>query len=343
MTRRPPARKSPQAARFPALPMLDVYLPMMRCAAILCAGQLGLFQRLSRGEQTVAQLARGLRVDQASLTRLLAALRQAGYVQSSPSARWRNSQHTARWFTAAARVDYSAGLVWTAEAWTIMADLAEVVRRGRPERRLWDLLHDRPELGARFSDYMRAFAEHASPLIARHVVLPRHARHVLDIGGSHGLHSMTLCKKYPGLRAIILDDAAALTDTLRLAKAHGLAGRIECQAGDCRTTPLPEELDAVLLYGVAHNHTAAENRRLFARIGKALRKKGQLIVHDYLPGAMPEDYRTLFDLTLLTEVGTRTYGLPEFQAWATAAGFGKLAVHHLDPKEMGTVLIGRRR
>lgn len=323
--------------------MLDVYLPMMRCAAILAAGQLGLFPRLSRGAQTVPQLARGLRVDRESLARLLAALREAGYVQALPKARWCNSPHTARSFTSAARVDYSAGLVWTAEAWNIMSDLADVVRRGRPERPLWERLHDRPELGARFSSYMHAFAEHASPLIARKVVLPRDAHHVLDIGGSHGLHSMTLCNKYPNLRATILDDAAALTQTRRLAKAHGLADRIQCLPGDCRTTALPKELDAVLLYSVAHNHTAADNKRLFARIAAALRPKGQLIIHDYLPGAMPENYRTLFDLTLLTEVGTRTYGQNEFQAWATAAGFGKLKVHHLTPKEMGTVLVARLR
>lgn len=323
--------------------MLDVYLPMMRCAAILAAGQLGLFQRLGRGEQSVPQLARGLRVDRDALHRLLVALREAGYVQSSAKGRWRNSQHTARWFTAAARVDYSAGLVWTAEAWHLMTDLAAVVRRGGPVLRLWDRMHDRPELGARFSDYMRAFAEHSSPQIARHVVLPRQARHVLDIGGSHGLHSMMLCKKYKNLHATILDDAAALTDTQRLAASLGLAGRIDCLPGDCRTTPLPQELDAVLLYGVAHNHTAAENRRLFARIAASLRPQGQLIVHDYVPGGMPETYRTLFDLTLLTEVGTRTHTLGEFQAWATAAGFGPLAVHHLDPQEMGTMLIARKR
>lgn len=323
--------------------MLDVYLPMMRSAAILAAGQLGLFRRLGRGEQSLPQLARRLGVDRDALQRLLLALREAGYVQSSAKARWRNSPHTVRWFTAAARVDYSAGLVWTAEAWQIMTDLAEVVRRGGPERRLWDRMHERPELGVRFSSYMRAFAEHASPQIARHVVLPRQARHVLDIGGSHGLHSLALCKKYKSLRATILDDAAALTDTQRLAASHGLAERIRCLPGDCRTTPLPKELDAVLLYGVAHNHTAAENRRLFARIAAALRPQGQLIVHDYLPGGMPEDYRTLFDLTLLTEVGTRTHALAEFRAWARAAGFGAFEVHHLDPKAMGTVLVARQR
>lgn len=343
MTRRLRSRPRPPAARFPALPMLDVYLPMMRSAAILAAGQLGLFQCLGRGAQGLPQLARGLRVDREALHHLLLALREAGYVQSSAQARWRNTAHTARWFTAAGRVDYSAGLVWTAEAWQIMAELADVVRRGGPERRLWDRMHDRPELGARFSSYMRAFAEHASPQIARHVVLPRQAPRVLDIGGSHGLHSMTLCKKYRNLRATILDDAAALTDTPRLAAAQGLGGRIDCLPGDCRTTPLPKGLDAVLLYGVAHNHTAAENRRLFRRIAAALRPHGQLIVHDYVPGGMPETYRTLFDLTLLTEVGTRTHALAEFQTWATAAGFGPFAVHHLDPAEMGTVLVARLR
>ncbi|MEO6595250.1 MAG: hypothetical protein ABIP94_10905, partial [Planctomycetota bacterium] len=64
-------------------------------------------------------------------------------------------------------------------------------------------------------------------------------------------------------------------------------------------------------------------------------------VHDYLPRTMPKPYHGLFDLTLLTEAGTRTYALGEFQSWATQAGFGKLRVHHLEPREMGSVMVAR--
>jgi SAM-dependent methyltransferase len=343
MANRVSSRKNLASDRFPSLPMLDIYLPMMRCAAVLAGGQLGVFERLSRGEQTSAELASGLHVAPESLKRLLEALREAGYVKSRPRDRWRNSKQAKRWFTSSGKIDYTAGLLWTADAWRIMADLSDVVRQGRPERQLWDQMREQPELGEHFSRYMHAFALHASPLIARKVTLPRDARHVLDIGGSHGLHSIALCKKYPRLRSTVLDHASALTDTQKNAQQHGFDDRITCLAGDCRVVPFPEDLDAVLLYSVMHNHTPAENQELFARIAAALRPKGRLVMHDYLRGAMPEDYRTLFDLTLLTEVGTRTYELAELRAWAANAGFDKLKVHHLTPSEMGSVLVAQRR
>ena len=39
------------------LPMLDVYMPMMKSAAIVSAGRLGLFEALAKGPLSVAQLA----------------------------------------------------------------------------------------------------------------------------------------------------------------------------------------------------------------------------------------------------------------------------------------------
>jgi tRNA A22 N-methylase len=35
--------------------------------------------------------------------------------------------------------------------------------------------------------------------------VPRGARDLLDIGGSHGYYSVALCRRHPTLRAVILD------------------------------------------------------------------------------------------------------------------------------------------
>ena len=40
------------------LPMIDVYLPMMKSAAIISAGQLGLFEALADGPLSADELAR---------------------------------------------------------------------------------------------------------------------------------------------------------------------------------------------------------------------------------------------------------------------------------------------
>ncbi|MEO6596153.1 MAG: methyltransferase dimerization domain-containing protein, partial [Planctomycetota bacterium] len=223
--------------------MLDVYIPMMRSAAILAAGQLGLFEQLAKKPQRVAELAKAVQADPDALSRLLHALRDAGYVALRAGNLWRNTANTTRWFTSKGQVNYTFGLAWTADAWRIMADLENTVRRGKPAKTLWTLMREQPGMGARFSRYMQAFARHSSPEIARRVTLSPGARRILDIGGSHGLHSIALCKKYPGLCSIILDHASALTDTARIAHEHGLGDRISTLAGDCLEAAFPADMD----------------------------------------------------------------------------------------------------
>lgn len=341
MAKRRTTPRSDAAQRFPPLPMLDIYIPMMRCAAILAAGRIGLFEQLTEGPKKLSVLAAALNLDRNALERLLRALRYSGYVTPKAKDTWANSSHTERWFTRNGRVDYSSGLAWTAEAWLIAADLHQDVRRGSPKTQLWAKMKGNPELGARFSRYMHAFALHASPSIASLVTLPPGARHIFDIGGSHGLHSIALCKKYPKLSATILDHASALTETVGIIRQHDLADRITVMEGDCRKAAFPKDQDAVLLYSVAHNQTPADNDSLFRKIGSAVRPGGLLVLHDYLPGATPGEYLALFDLTLLSEVGTRTYHLKEFQSWATHAGFGRIRVSHLEPSEMGSVMVAK--
>ena len=71
--------------------MLDVYLPMMQNAAVLAAGQLGLFEALARGPRTLPALARQLGTPIRGLERLVDLLVLAGWLQSRRSKvqRWR--------------------------------------------------------------------------------------------------------------------------------------------------------------------------------------------------------------------------------------------------------------
>src|SRR5437762_687641 len=57
---------------------------------------------------------------------------------------------------------------------------------------------------------MRAQATFAVPEVARRTPVPRGARDMLDIGGSHGYFSVALCRRHAGLRATVLDLPAAV-------------------------------------------------------------------------------------------------------------------------------------
>lgn len=324
-----------------ALPMLDVYLPMMRTAAVLAAGQLGLFETLARGPRTVPSLARSLRVPPRGLERLVDLLVQAGWLRRHGT-KVGNAVATQRWFTSRGAVDYTPGLVWTADAWRLTADLAGSLRRGRPELRLWDRMAQEPGLGERFAAYMHAFARHAGPHIARSVRIPRTARRLLDVGGSHGLHSLAFCERHPPLSAVVFDHAVSLRTTKANVRAHGLQGRVTTRAGDCVTDPIGTGFDVVLYFSVAHNQAAADNAAVLAKCAAALNPGGLLVVQDYLADHMPKDYGAAFDLTLLLEVGTHTHRLADFERWIADAGLVDCRHRVLRPAAMGSVLTAKK-
>jgi len=57
---------------------------------------------------------------------------------------------------------------------------------------------------------MRALASGSASEVARRTPVPKGARDMLDIGGSHGYYSVALCRRHPGLRAVILDLSEAV-------------------------------------------------------------------------------------------------------------------------------------
>ena len=75
--------------------------------------------------------------------------------------------------------------------------------------------------------------------LAREAVLrtpvPRGARAMLDIGGSHGFFAVALCRRHPGLRAEILDLPEAVAQAAPILAREGLGDRVVHRIGDART------------------------------------------------------------------------------------------------------------
>lgn len=321
--------------------MVDVYLPMMKAAAIISAGQLRLFEALAGGPLPAARLAEATGASEVGITHLADFLVAIGYLHEGPEG-YANSRRATRWFTVGGDVDYTAGLLWTAESWGMMGHLTAAVRQGAPARTLWESMQERPHWGPVFSSYMQAFARHLGPDLLERVVLPDGARRLLDLGGSHGLHSVGFCRKYPALESVIVDFPSALTETEAMLAREGLSSRVTVRPGDLLHGDWGTGYDAVLYLSVAHNQTADDNARVLRHVGSVLRPGGLLVIHEYLTGAPLDVYDAAFRLTLLTETATRTYGPEEFAGWLEEAGFGPPERQDLTPREKGSLLFATR-
>jgi SAM-dependent methyltransferase len=323
------------------LPMLDVYMPMMKSAAILSAGQLGLFEALAEGPLAPADLAGKLAASPDGIATLADFLVTLGYLEKQGD-RYANGASTQRWFTRAGQVDYTPGLLWTQEAWPMMGELSQAVRRGGPATTLWESMVETPRLGQVFAAYMAAFAGDLGPDLIAHVPVAPDYRRLLDIGGSHGLHSIRFCRQYPQLNAEIVDLPSALTDTGARLVQHQLADRIRLNPGNLLTHDWGGDFDLVFYLSVAHNQTADDNARVIRRIADSLRPGGLLVIHEYIEGMPINAFHAAFRLTLLYETGTRIHRQQDYSAWLSAAGFSAITRIDLNPLEKGSLILARR-
>lgn len=321
-----------------SLPMIDVYLPMMKSAAIISAGQLGLFEALADGPLNAEQLAGRLSSSVRGVATLADFLVSISYLERD-GATYANSASTQRWFTARGSVDYTPGLLWTAEAWPMMGDLASALRRGGPQTTLWEEMLSRPQLGQRFAAYMAAFARDLGPDLLRLVPVRSEQQRLLDLGGSHGLHSIRFCEHYPQLSAQIVDFPSALADTPARLAAHGLSERIALTPASVLDHQWAPGQDVVFYLSVAHNQTADDNRRVIRRIRDSLNPGGLLVIHEYLDDQPPSPYLAAFKLTLLYETGTGIHREADYRSWLDEAGFGVVRRIDLDPLEKGSLLL----
>ncbi|MCB4859653.1 class I SAM-dependent methyltransferase [Sphingobium sp. PNB] len=330
----PPAQSEP-------LPMMAAYIPMMTAGALAAAGRLGVFKALADGPLDVQSLAEAAGSSAAGMERLTDFLVASGHLRRH-GRMIANTSEMIRWFTHRGIVDYSAGLDWTADAWSVMDDLSDAVRQGGPKQLLWDRMAERPELGDRFSRYMHAFAKHLAPDLVDLSELPARPLRLLDLGGSHGTHSMAFCRRFPELQAVIVDLETALADTSARITYEGFADRISVRNGDIRECDWGEGYDLALYLSVAHNMSIDENRRIFRRLGSVLRPGGVLIIHDYPRETTPALFEAAFRLTLLVETGTQTLTCVEFSDLLEDAGFSSNSLHVLSPAEKGSLIVARR-
>lgn len=322
-------------------PIMEAYLPMMKSAALISAGELGLFDRLASGPLTAGEAARACAASPRGIKALLDALLAFGFVEAEGE-RYRNGALIAAHFTSASAEDFTPGLLWTAEAWRIMLGMTDAIREGGPRVSLWKQMEGRPGMGALFARYMEAFARYLSPRILDAIELPAGASRMLDIGGSHGLHSVAFCQRHPGLSSVVLDLPESLTTTPSVIERHGMQGRITLCPGDANVDELGGPYDVVLMLSVLHNQTYEQNQRLLGRVARALAPGGLLVIQEYFKGPDAGLFAPSFDLTLLVETGTATLPPHLVEPWLLDAGFSPPRRVDLPTDGTGSLVLARK-
>jgi len=106
---------------------------------------------------------------------------------------------------------------------------------------------------------------------------------MLDIGGSHGMYSIELCRKFPALKSTILELPQAVERSQKGLDKYNIGDRVNYMSGNALTDDLGENrYDLILMSQLAHHFTAEQNEAVSKKIMIALRPRGYFVIQEYL-------------------------------------------------------------
>lgn len=238
-----------------------------------------IFELLAQGPRPLAVLERETGIAGNRLETLLTACTSLGLIERGADG-YRNAPASQQYLVVASPMyfgDYFRFQI-DRQIYPLLENLDEALRGTAPAT-FYSLMANAEE-----ADYFSR-AQHTGSLgpaavVAKHVDLAGATR-LLDVAGGSGAFSITLCRRFPDLRATVLDFPTVTPVAQRYIAEAGLTDRIGLLPGDALQSAWPGGQDAVLLSYLL----SAVAGEAIARLGRlaydALRPGGQLLIHDF--------------------------------------------------------------
>jgi len=301
-------------------PLIDTQVAFTQARAIMAAADLGIFEALSKDNKTVEQVADICKTHTVATKQLLDCLTGIGYLK------WCNNKYSLKpryykWLLMEYPSNFIGKLRFQISEWNWMAKLEEYVRTGKPLD--FHSFMSATEW-ANYQDGMRDLSVNTAKELAEKVKLPPNATKMLDIGGSHGLYSVELCKKHPSLNSTILELPGAIDRASAIAAQHGLTNRVHYLAGNALTDDLGEQqYDLIMINNVVHHFTDEDNLKLAQKAARALKPDGMYAVGEFIRGNKPGEGGAVASgaglyFSLTSESGT--WSIDEINSWQQKAG-----------------------
>lgn len=303
------------------IPLFQTFLGSILARAIMVATKLGIFEALAAQPLTLEEIAHRCEVDRRGLEKLVNALTSADLLRLK-GGRYALGRVSRKWLLRASPQSlYDSTLFSMLEA-EKLGRLEDFVRWGTVVD--FHESQSSPESWSVYQRGMRSLAALSATEVARRTHVPAGARDMLDIGGSHGLFSVAICRRYQGMRAVILDLPAAIEHASPLLAEEEMGDRVTYRPGDALSEDLgAQAYDLVLMSQLAHHFDEGSNRELVRRVARALRPGGAFVLQELVrcePGTRGGQVGGLMDLYFgLTSRGG-TWSLREMAAWQRDGG-----------------------
>lgn len=301
-------------------PLVDTQVAFTAARAIMAAADTGIYEALGKEKRSFEEVSSSCKTDPVATKHLLDCLVGIGYLN------WSNDRYSLKtryykWLLKEYPSKLIGKLRFQIIEWNWMARLEDYVRTGKPLD-----FHSTMTASewARYQEGMRDLSINVAKELAKKIKLPAGTTRMLDIGGSHGLFSIELCKKYPSLSSTILELPGAIDSASAIAAEHGLTERVKYQAGNALKDNLGEEqYDFVMINNVVHHFNVEENFQLAKKIALALKPGGSYGIGEFIRqhkpgegGAVGATAGLYFALTS----SSGTWSKEEIQSWQEKAG-----------------------
>jgi SAM-dependent methyltransferase len=300
--------------------LMDTHMSFMRARAIMVGTKLGIFDALVQGALTSTDVAKRCGTSPPATEKLMNALVGSGYLRFDRDT-YALTAVARKWVTRDSPHSIRDKVLFEFIEWTAVEHFEEFVRTGQP----LDIHRSTTDEGwGLYQRAMRSLSGLAADEIIRRTPMPGGATTMLDIGGSHGYISVAMCRRYPALRAVILDLPAAVVHAAPILAKEGMGDRVIHRAGDALTDDLGTSAwDFVYVSQLLHHFDEATNREFCRRVARALKPGGVFVILEMVRPASPRDagqVGALLDLYFALTSQSGTWSIDEMSGWQRDAG-----------------------
>jgi 2-polyprenyl-3-methyl-5-hydroxy-6-metoxy-1,4-benzoquinol methylase len=313
------------------VPLFETHISATLARTIMAGVELEIFECLEPGTLSAIEIAKQSKTNPSATTLLLDALVASGYLTLSDG-RYALTFQSRKWLLRSSKNSVRDKILLQAIEWRWLTHLEEFVRTGQPLDFHTTMSDTERDL---YHRSMRAIAGIAGREVGWRTPVPRNARQMIDLGGSHGHFAASICRNHPLLNAQVLDLPEAIEKSAPLLSAERLGARVVHIAGDVTLTDFgSKQYDLVFMSNLAHHLSEKQNVALAKRIARALRPGGIFVIQEAERSSSPGkagQTGTLLGLyfALQSKSDVTSWTMADMRSWQTEAGLKPLRARHL--------------
>jgi ubiquinone/menaquinone biosynthesis C-methylase UbiE len=266
-------------ANLAPAPMIAVVFAIIAKATML-AFKFDVFEAAKNSPQTLEGIAQKTKLHPRGLRSLMNILTERGYFDYKDG-KFGLTKISRKWCLKESSFSLHSLLRYFYEdMWNDLNYLEEFLRTGEGVQ-----VHDTytDEQWDWYQQGMEGMARMPARQAAKMTPMPKNPVRMLDVGGSHGLYSVELCKKYPTLNATILDLPQAVERSQPALAEYNMGERVSYCTGNALTDNFGEnQYDLILMSHLAHHFTAEQNSVVCRKAVTALKPGCCFVIQEYL-------------------------------------------------------------